>query len=150
MKRHAAQASWQSLCAKDSTDSVPLPLDLENAALLCSETNEEESLRRRDRRWFCDAYSGGHGLERGAAESVWDLVTTSAPTETIAMIACVPALAQRFYVPEACIAVAQPPSGYGGVARGAAEHRVIGGTAAALSAPALNEFLQETLRTGVS
>ena len=125
-------------------------LDLENAKLLCSETIDEESLRRHTR-WFCDEYCGGHGLERDAAESIWDLVTTTpAPTEAIAMIACVPALVQVFYAPGACIPIAQPPARASSVARGAVEHRVIGGSATALSAPALNEFLQETLRTGVS
>ena len=125
-------------------------LDLENAALLCSETNEERLLqtRRQDKHWFCDAYCGGHGLERGADESVWDLVTTPAPTETIAMVACVPALVQRFYVPETHIA--RPPARDGSGVRGDIEHRAIGRSATALSAPALNEFLQETLRTGVS
>ena len=121
-------------------------LDLEHAELLCSGTNEEEPLRR-DKRWFCDTYCGGYGLERGAAESVWDLVTTPTPTEVIAMIACVPALIQRFCVPEATY-IAHPPA-RDGTAPGAVEHRVIGGTSTALSAPALNEFLQETLRTGV-
>ena len=146
MKRHTAQASWQSACDKDSADSVPHSLDLENAEILCSETNEEEPLRR-DKRWFCGAYCGGRGLERGADESVWDLVTTPAPTETIAMVACVPVLVQRFYVPEAH--VARPPARDGSGVRGDIEHRAIGRSATALSAPALNEFLQETLRTGV-
>ena len=146
MKRHTAQASWQSACAKESTDSVSQSLDLESAELLCSETNEEEPLRR-DKRWFCDAYCGGRGLERGAAESVWDLVATPAPTEAIAMIACVPALKQRFCMPEAAH-IAQSPA-RDGIAHADVEHRVIGGTSTALSAPALNEFLQETLRTGV-
>ena len=138
------------MCAKDSADTVPQSLDLENAELLCSEMNEEEPSRR-DRRWFCDAYLGGHGFECSATESIWNLVMTAAPTETIALVACVPALVKRFYAPEACFTIAQPTvRRAGGVARGAAEHRVIGGTTTALSAPALSEFLQETLRTGVS
>ena len=85
-------------------------------------------------------------LHRAQQETENEFARTS-PTETIAMIACVSALVQRFYESEAHIS--QPPV-RGGVAHGAIEHRVIGGTSTALSAPALNEFLQETLRTGVS
>ena len=140
------QAAWQSACAYESaSDAVLQPLDLENAELLCCiNSGGKSSPTRPDKRWFCDAYCDGHGIDRSAAESPWDLVTTPAPIEAIAMVACAPALAQRFYEPH----VIQLAAGEGKV-QGSVEHRVIGASATALASPALSDFLREALCAGV-
>ena len=124
-------------------------LDLENAEMLCSENNERSAQTQQKKQTFSDTYCDGRAGGRGAAESVWDLVTLPAPLETIAMILCVPALAQRFYPPESV--AAQPPAESGMVERAAIEHRVVGAsvTTAAQSATALKEFMMETMLAGV-
>ena len=136
--------SWQSACAREDN---PGSLDLENAEIFCSENNVD-ALRqiRHNKRWFCDMYCSGHGLERSAAESVWDLVTILASVEALAMIACVPTLVQRFYVPENFVGQTLAK---GGQAHRAVEHRIVGASAIVQSASALHDFLVETLRTGV-
>ena len=134
------QRAWQSACAHEDA-FAPGALDLENAERICSENNGPVP---QNKRWFCDTYCSGHGLERIAAESIWDLVTIPAPVEMLAMIACVPTLAQRFYVPESF--VGKPLAGE---AHRAVEHRVVGKSATAQSASVLSDFLVETLRTGV-
>ena len=138
------QTAWQSACAYENTAGS---LDLNNAEMFCAEDNADTlSQPRQNKRWFCDKYFGGCGFDRDAAESVWDLVTLPAPLETIAMIACVPTLVQRFYSPE--VFVAQAPARQGTVP-GSIEHKVVGASATAQSASALIEFMVETLRSGV-
>ena len=143
-KQAEMKTAWKSACAyEDTVGSV----DLENAEMLCSEDNEDTLPQpRQNKRWFCEKYCGGRGSDRDAAQSVWDLVTLPAPLETIAMIACIPTLAQRFYSPE--VFVAQAPAREG-VALGSIEHKVVGAPATAQSASALIEFMVETLRSGV-
>lgn len=144
VKQAEIQTAWQSACAYENMVGS---LDLESAEVLCSENDEDRSSQpRENKRWFCDTYCGGRGFDRDAVESVWDLVTLPAPLETIAMIACVPALVQRFYSPE--VFVAQPPAREGMVL-GSIEHKVVGASATSQSASALSKFVVETLRSGV-
>ena len=78
------QRAWQSACAHEDA-FAPGALDLENAEIICSGNNADAFPQaRQNKRWFCDAYCSGHGLERSAAESTWDLVTISSPVEALA------------------------------------------------------------------
>ena len=144
VKQAEMQKAWQSACAcEDASGS----LNLETAEMLCSEKKEDTLAQTRlSKRWFCGTYCDGRGFERNAAESVWDLVTLPAPLETIAMIACVPSLVQRFFSPK--IFASQPPARNDAV-QGSVEHRVIGASATAQCASALKAFVVETMRTGV-
>ena len=140
------QKAWQSACAYEDALARG-SLDLGNAEIICSENNADAFPQaRQNKRWFCDAYCSGHGLERSAAESTWDLVTISSPVEALAMVACVPTLVQLFCVPES---FAGRPLAKNGEAHRAVEHRIIGASATAQSASALSDFLAETLRAGV-
>ena len=143
--KHAEiQEAWQSACAYED---IPDSLDLENAEMLCSENIETLAQAQHKKQTFCDTYCDGRGGERGAAESVWDLVTLPAPLEAIAIIVCVPALAQRFFSPKTV--AAQPPA-KNGMVRASTEHRAIGALATATqSATALKEFMMETMLAGV-
>ena len=143
VKQAEMQAAWQSACANED---IIGSLDLGSAEVLCSENNEVMSSQSREnKRWFCDTYCGGRGFDRDAVESVWDLVTLPAPLETIAMMACVPTLVQRFYSPE--VFVAQPPARE--MALGSIEHKVVSASATSQSASVLSKFVVETLRSGV-
>ena len=123
--------AWQSACAHSSDPGIVSPtVDLDTAELLCKETGKVAH----DKYWFCHTYCAGQGVGRETAESIWeDAVTLPAPTETIALLACVPSLARRF-----CPSVGDVHGG---------THRLIGATLETSSAT--SEFLINQLRAGV-
>ena len=140
VKLNSIQRVWKSACAQQESEM----LDLDCAELLCSEdTNNNLSPAQRDKRWFCDAFCDGRGLERELAESVWDLVTMHAPVEAIALMACVPTLVEDFYKPEAASksnSASQTDD---------AKHLLIGAPATIDFSPKLSDFLLAALRKGV-
>ena len=94
---------------------------------------------------FCD----GQGLEREMEDSVWDLVKTRAPTEVLALFACVPALIERFYKPDTYFVQPAIVSDAIEDGMGAIQNLVIGAVGTDDTEAALSEFLLATLRRGV-
>ena len=85
-KREAMQAIWRQACEFDDADYQ----------------NSDFSRERRDKRWFCETYCSGVGIERDASDPIWDMLTTmDSPHEPLALIACVPRLRERFFKPTA-------------------------------------------------
>ena len=80
-KKEEIQAVWQQVCQLDAT----------------AQDGAFTSVAK-DKQWFVKQYCDGRGLERGADDSIWDLITTmDAPHDPFALIACVPSLRGRFY-----------------------------------------------------
>ena len=103
VKLTSMQRAWACACALPADSNAPQApalLDLDHAELLCSDTKNLWPAQC-DKRWFCDEFCDGRGLDRELAESVWDLVTMRAPVETVALMACVSGLVEEFYRPEA-------------------------------------------------
>ena len=147
------QKAWGLVCEDKDTPGVSSPdQDLEKAGLFSSD-EKSSSLSNQGKHWFCDTFCSGQGLQRGAADSVWDLVTTHAPTEAIALIACVPLLARRFYAPVSLFVTLLPAQlesvSYPINNSGTTEHQVVGASATKHSKTALSEFLRDALRSGV-
>ena len=82
-------------------------------------------------------------------DSVWDLVKTPAPTEALALFACMPALIERFYKPETYFVQPTIVSDAIEEGTGAVQHLVIGAVGTVDTEAALSEFLLATLRRGV-
>jgi len=137
------QRAWACACALPADSNAPQApalLDLDHAELLCSDTKNLWPAQC-DKRWFCDEFCDGRGLDRELAESVWDLVAMRAPVETVALMACVSGLVEEFYRPEAaCESNAAQTN----------NAKLIGARATIASSQKLSEFLLPALRKGVS
>ena len=147
------QRAWKSACTTEgekAESSSSSNLNLEDAESLCyEETKDSQPVVRHDKRWFCGMFCDGRGLEREMEDSVWDLVKTPAPTEALALLACVPALIERFYKPETHFV--QPAIISDAIEDGmsAVQHLVIGAAGTLGTEAVLSQFLLATLRRGV-
>eukprot|EP00930_Biecheleria_cincta_P091574 TRINITY_DN8116_c0_g1_i1.p1 TRINITY_DN8116_c0_g1~~TRINITY_DN8116_c0_g1_i1.p1 ORF type:complete len:876 (+),score=111.98 TRINITY_DN8116_c0_g1_i1:70-2697(+) len=54
---------------------------------------------RCNRQWFCDTFCGGRGYDRSPQESIWDLIQTFNMYDPLALLACIPAMRQKFFTP---------------------------------------------------
>uniref|UniRef100_A0A7S3T6Y1 Uncharacterized protein n=1 Tax=Emiliania huxleyi TaxID=2903 RepID=A0A7S3T6Y1_EMIHU len=78
-QRTSIERLWRRACAPaDSPSRAGLPV-------------------RCDKRWFCDTFLGGDGRDRAEDVSIWDLVRGFNMYDPIALVAAVPALAERFF-----------------------------------------------------
>lgn len=68
---------------------------------------------RWNKRWFCEAFCGGDGMDRGHGDRIADLVKHEVFSDPMALVAAVPCLRERFFSPCA-------------VAVGGVVHKVIG------------------------
>ena len=79
-QRASLQALWCRACANSGQDPRRLSLP-----------------SRCTKKWFCDTFCGGNGLNRTEDDSMWDITTTLYMHDPIALIASVPELRERFF-----------------------------------------------------
>ena len=100
---------------------------------------------------FCDKYCDGLGLDRKAADPIWNLVTTmDAPHDPLALIACVPVLRDRFFRPVGHVVEATARAKALNEQDKAAVTKHLVTRAESVDAEHLREFMLSTLQTGMS
>jgi hypothetical protein len=135
------QAIWRQACEFEGVDQNDQNVE-----------NVEFSRERRDKKWFCDTYCGGLGIERDAPASIWDILTTmDSPHEPLALIACVPRLRERFFKPTAHFVEARAgEDNKDGDTITATITKHLVATARGADADRTRDFLLNTLKTGLS
>ena len=95
MQRATIESLWVRACAAgDAPERQGLPA-------------------RCDKAWFLTTFCGGAGTERNAAEPIWDLVTSFNMYDSLALLAAIPVLRHRFFMPSLSVrreVVASAPS----------------------------------------
>ena len=126
------QAAWRRACEFDEVRQ-----------------NISFSSEYRDKRWFCETYCSGLGIDRGPDQSIWDLlVSIDAPHDPLAVIACVPSLCERFLRPTPRFVESGGTSTDSDVATVITKHLV--SEADCASTKKTRDFLLSTLETGLS
>ena len=124
-KREAIELMWKDACA-------------------CDVETMDFSITPRDKRWFCDHFlrdgADGHGIERNAFDSVWDLVELmSLSRDPLSIIAAIPSLRSRYWSTRTWSVPAE-------IQGQVANHLVLGESEQEI----LSEFVRDTLRAGVA
>ena len=108
------------------------------------------SKERQDKRWFCEKYCGGVGVDRGPSDSIWDLlVSIEAPHEPLAVIACVPSLCERFLRPTAHFVESGGSSANGDNVTSVVTKHLLS-EAGGVNGGETGDFLRSTIETGLS
>ena len=128
------QAAWRRACDFDEVN--------QNIAF---------SSECQDKRWFCEKYCGGFGIDRGPSDSIWDLlVSIEAPHDPLAVIACVPSLRDRFLRPQPHFVETGPSSADKDDVTTSVIVKHLVAEAGWVNGKKTCDFLRSTLETGLS